>query len=72
MARAALEFALEPTALNALFAEHADRQYEKKLLFSTMLDVAALVVCRVQSTVRAAYQAMRDQVPVCADCRADR
>ena len=64
MARAALEFALEPTALDALFAEHADRQYEKKLLFSTMLDVAALVVCRVQPTVRAAYQAMREQVPV--------
>ena len=64
MARAALEFALEPTALDALFAEHADRQYEKKLLFSTMFDVAALVVCRVQPTVRAAYQAMREQVPV--------
>lgn len=64
MARASLEFALEPTALDALFAEHAERQYEKKLLFSTMLDVAALVVCRVQPTVRAAYQAMRQQVPV--------
>jgi hypothetical protein len=29
-----------------------------------MLDVAALVVCRVQPSVRAAYQAMRQQVPV--------
>jgi hypothetical protein len=26
MARALLEFALEPTALDALFAEHAERQ----------------------------------------------
>ncbi|MEO8904214.1 MAG: hypothetical protein ABI627_22070, partial [Polyangiaceae bacterium] len=60
MARASLEFALEPTALDALVAKHAERQYEKKLLFSTMLDVAALVVCRVQPTVRAAYQAMRE------------
>ena len=64
MARASLEFALEPSALDALFAEHAERQYEKKLLFSTMLDLAALVVCRVQPSVRAAYQAMRQQVPV--------
>lgn len=64
MARASLEFALEPSALNAVFAEHAERQYEKKLLFSTMLDLAALVVCRVQPSVRAAYQAMRQQVPV--------
>ncbi len=64
MARAALEFALEPTALDALFALHAERQYKRKLLFSTMLDVAALVVCRVQPSIRAAYQAMRQQVPV--------
>jgi hypothetical protein len=64
MTRASLEFALEPSALNAVFAEYAETQYEKKLLFSTMLDLAALVVCRVQPSVRAAYQAMRQQVPV--------
>ncbi|MGH7270596.1 MAG: transposase [Polyangiaceae bacterium] len=64
MARALLEFALEPAALDALFVKHAERQYPKKLLFSTMLDLAALVVCRVQPSVRAAYRAMRQQVPV--------
>ena len=64
MARASLEYAMEPAAIDALFAEYAERQYEKKLLFSTMLDVAALVVCGVHRSVHAAYQAMRQQVPV--------
>lgn len=64
MARASLEFALEPAVVDALFAEHAERQYERKLLFSTMLDMTALVVCGVHPSVHAAYKAMRQQVPV--------
>jgi hypothetical protein len=64
MARAALEYALEPGPVDALFAVHADRQYERKLLFSTMLDLTALVVCGVHPSVHAAYKAMRKQVPV--------
>ena len=35
MSRAALEYALEPAPLDALFAAHADRQYERKLLFGS-------------------------------------
>lgn len=64
MARASLEYALEPGPLDALFAVHAERQYERKLLFSTMLDLTALVVCGVHPSVHAAYKAMREQVPV--------
>lgn len=64
MARASLEYALEPVALNALFARAADRQYEKTLLFSTMLDLTALVVCGEHPSVRAAYDAMRAEIPV--------
>ena len=64
MSRAALEYALEPAPLDALFAAHADRQYERKLLFSTMLDLTSLVVCGVHPSVHAAYKAMREQVPV--------
>lgn len=64
MARAALEFALEPGAVDGLFQKHAEWQYQRKLLFSTMLDLTALVVCGVHPSVRAAYQAMREQVPV--------
>jgi hypothetical protein len=47
MARALMERALEPKGLDALFRRHAKRQYEKELLFSTMVDVMALVVCQL-------------------------
>lgn len=62
--RASLEYALEPQALDALFAEHAENQYERKLLFSTMVDLMALVVCGSHPSVHAAYKAMREKVPV--------
>jgi len=64
MARALMERALEPKGLDALFRKHAKRQYEKELLFSTMVDVMALVVCRMQPSVKRAYAAMREKVPV--------
>ncbi len=64
MTRASLEYALEPAPLDALFATSAERQYERKLMFSTMLDLTALVVCGTHPSVHAAYQAMREQVPV--------
>lgn len=64
MARAAMEFGLDPSAMNNLFAEHAEHQYERKLLFSTMVDLAALVVCGTHPSVHAAYKAVREQVPV--------
>ena len=64
MARALMERALEPKGVDALFRRHAKRQYEKELLFSTMVDVMALVVCRMQPSVNKAYAAMREQIPV--------
>jgi len=64
MARALMERALEPNALNAVFLEQAERQYERELLFSSVVDLMALVVCGVHPSVRKAYQAMREQLPV--------
>jgi hypothetical protein len=64
MARALMERALDPKGLDALFLKHAKRQYEKELLFSTIVDVMALVVCRMQPSVNKAYAAMREQIPV--------
>jgi hypothetical protein len=64
MARALMERALEPKALNAVFHEQAERQYEKELLFSSLVDLMALVVCGMHPSVRKAYQAMHEQLPV--------
>jgi IS4 transposase len=64
MARATLENVFAPRALDTLFHEVAQQQYERELLFSTLVDLMSLVVCRVQPSIHAAYQQRRDAVPV--------
>lgn len=64
MVRGLMERALTPQRLDALFEKTAERQYTRELLFSTTVDVMALVVCRVQPSVHAAYQAKKVEVGV--------
>lgn len=64
MVRATLEYALAPDALDALFRTTAEQQYEKQLLFSSVVDLMGLVVARVQPSLNAAYQAVSDTLPV--------
>jgi hypothetical protein len=62
MLRGTLEYALRPELLDQLFAATARRQYTHKLLFSTLVDLTSLVVCRVHRSHHAAYQADPAQV----------
>lgn len=62
--RVLLEAALDPAALDRLFAEVADRQYQRTLLFSTCVDLMGLVVSRTHRSVNAAYQASSEEVGV--------
>jgi len=64
MARGLMERALAPERLDALFEKTAQRQYTKELLFSTTVDLMAMVVCRVRPSVNAAYQAKKAEVGV--------
>ena len=64
MTRALMENALAPEVLDGIFAEHAERQYRRELLFSSVVDLMGLVVCKVQPAVSAAYRAVRDTLPV--------
>jgi hypothetical protein len=64
MTRALMENALAPAALDAVFAEHAEQQYERTLLFSSIVDLMGMVVCKVQPSMNAAYQAVKDTLPV--------
>jgi hypothetical protein len=64
MARGLMERALTPQRLDALFEKTAQRQYTRELLFSTTVDLMALVVCRVRPSVNAAYRARREEVGV--------
>jgi hypothetical protein len=56
MARATLENALPPSALDALFESVAERQYTRDLLFSDVVGLMAAVVCKVRPSINAAYK----------------
>lgn len=64
MTRALLEYALNPVMLDKVFGLHAVKQYESQLLFSSVVDVMSLAVCRVQPSVKTAYEALKDTLPV--------
>jgi DDE family transposase len=57
MLRAIMERALPTAAIDQLFTDTAEHQYQRTLLFSTMVDVLAEVVCRIRPSVHAVYQA---------------
>ena len=64
MTRALMENALAPEALDEIFAKHAETQYERTLLFSSVVNLMGLVVCKVQPAVSSAYRAVKDTLPV--------
>ncbi len=64
MARAALEHALSPRAIDALFEQTAQRQYTRTLLFSSVVGLMGAVVARVQPAVNAAYRARAETLGV--------
>jgi hypothetical protein len=51
MARALMERALEPSVLDGLFRKEANKQYEKELLFSSLVNLMALVVCGIREAL---------------------
>lgn len=64
MQRAVMENIFSPDKLNAVFGAAAEAQYERELLFSTLVDVTSLVVCRITPSIHAAYVRLRDRIPV--------
>src|SRR4051812_21918688 len=64
MARAALEHALSPRAIDSLFERTAQRQYTRALLLSSVVDLMGSVVARIQPAVNAAYRARAEALGV--------
>ncbi|HMB06911.1 MAG TPA: transposase [Isosphaeraceae bacterium] len=62
MAQGVLENALSPQAVDQLFEDVAERQYTRKLLFSSVVDLMGLVVCRIRPAICAAYQARSEVI----------
>src|SRR5438477_310250 len=72
MVRAALENVFAPEKVNAVFSRAADKQYTRELMFSAVVDVMGLVVCRIQPSVHAAYQKKKEELAVTAKALYDK
>ena len=64
MVRATLENAFAAPALDELFAQTAEQQYTRTLLFSTVVEVMTAVVLRQEQSLHAAFQQRREQLAV--------
>ncbi len=64
MARAVLENLFQPARLDELFAQTAERQYHRSLLFSSLVELMHAVVLGVEPTVYAAYRKRRHTLQV--------
>jgi len=64
MVRATMENAFAGPALDALFAQTAEQQYTRTLLFSTVVELMTTVVLRQEQSIHAAFQRRREQVAV--------
>jgi hypothetical protein len=62
MVRAVLERCLGPQTINELFEQHAQGQYTRTLLFSTVFTLLCETVCGVHGSVHAAYQSRDREV----------
>jgi IS4 transposase len=62
MAQGVLENALSPRVVDQLFEDVAERQYTRKLLFSSIVDLMSVVVCRIRPAICAAYQARAEVI----------
>ncbi len=64
MVRMILENALPQEAVDEVFEAYREEQYTRDLLFSSVVQLAQLVVCRVRPSMHAAYKLLKDELPV--------
>ncbi len=64
MAWALIEYALPPSAVDALFGAHAERRYTRTPVFSDVVDLMAAVVCKIRPSIDAVYEKHADALGV--------
>jgi hypothetical protein len=72
MAQGIMENALNPHILDQLFEDVAEKQFTHKLLFSTIVDLMSVVVCRIRPSIHAAFQARAETVGATIDAVYDK
>jgi hypothetical protein len=64
MMRGLMEHIFASERLDSLFERHAKVQYQRELLFSSVVDLLSLVVCGIHPSVNAAYKAKAEGLSV--------
>lgn len=64
MLRVLLEQSLPTDEVDVLFEQEAQHQYERTLLFSTVVRLMSLVVCGISPSINAAYQSQANGIGV--------
>jgi hypothetical protein len=72
MAQGVMENALNPRIVDQLFEDVARQQFTNKLLFSTIVDLMSVVVCRIRPSIHAAFQARAETVGATIDAVYDK
>jgi hypothetical protein len=72
MAHGIMANALTPQFLDELFENFAEKQFTNKLLFSTVVDLMSVVVCRIRPSIHAAFQARAETVGASIDAVYDK
>ena len=72
MAQGVMENAMNPLILDQLFEDVAQKQFTNKLLFSTIVDLMSVVVCRIRPSIHAAFQARAETVGATIDAVYDK
>src|SRR4051794_5461679 len=72
MAQGIMENALNPAILDQLFEDVARKQFTHELLFSTVVDLMSVVVCRIRPSIHAAFQARAETVGATIDAVYDK
>lgn len=64
MVRGVLENLLRPAKLDELFARVAKKQYTRTLLFSVLVDLMGVVVCKIRPSMHAAILSRKEELGV--------
>jgi hypothetical protein len=72
IAQGVMENALNPQIVDQLFEDVAENQFTHKLLFSTVVDLMSVVVCRIRPSIHAAFQARAETVGATIDAVSDK
>jgi hypothetical protein len=64
MMRGLMERVLQPEKVDEIFARHGKLQYQRELMFSSLVNMMSLVVSGIHPSVNAAYQAKATELNV--------